>query len=835
MPDTKYLRGLKSDMRLNSNLELCDISEASIVLSASVSTRGKYAVHVLVEEIDRRTGIRLPVSDSVPAPDDQRPLILIKTIASQTSQSRLGDNACPSSPLYGQEGFRIQISQPDARRLIEIESADDRGMLYGVGKLLRMLYLTDNKIEAPANVNLAETPHFSLRGHQLGYRPKTNAYDAWTPEIYSQYIRELALFGANSIEILPPITDDERTGPLMKYDPLFMMRHVSEVCDTMDLDVWIWYPNMGSPDNWYPATGNDEEFMKPDYLKQQLEEREEIFSSLKRIDHILVPGGDPGALSAQDLFDFMAMEAELLNKYHPNAKLWVSPQAFNPTDEWLDTFYANVRKEPPWLAGVAFAPWEKHSLPELRRLIPDGMKIRNYPDITHTINAQYPVHNWDTAFAMTHSRECINPRPVAQKHIHNLQINEGIVGSLTYSEGINDDVNKFVWSGQDWNPDMPVMETLREYARFLVHPDMEYSIAHGLLALERNFEGPIVTNRQIPQTLKHWQEMERRADARVLQNYRFEMGLLRAYYDAYIQRRLIHEQELEQRAMEVLVRANEIGTIRAMEQAEVILNLKYTNPVCSEYRSKCLDLADRLFEHIGAQLTVSKHQGVSITRGAFVEAIDTPLNDMAYLLSAFSVIRSIEEESSRRTALHAIIYRTDPGEGGYYDSFTADQSLSRVEIAHEWKDDPGYLDTALIRHNPGLLEYAYSILNGSNSYTLLCRETLNRILPGLASPPLAWISNLSAYYSAPIKVTYSNLDCRSSYTLQVMGLWGGSVNMMLNGRSTADNSKPHRGLMETFEVTPDMIPTGVLTIVWMNEESGIGPFINELWLRKNNN
>ncbi|OUS71114.1 hypothetical protein B1748_27265 [Paenibacillus sp. MY03] len=806
--------------RLRNNLKLCEVSDASMILSGPVSARGQNAVHILVEEIERRTGIRLSVLESVP--NDQLPLISIKMVNSS------------SSPAYGREGYQIRISQSNGRRLIEIEAADDRGILYGVGKLLRIMVLTRNKIEVPTDVDLAETPHFSLRGHQLGYRPKTNAYDAWTPEIYSQYIRELALFGTNSIELVPPITDDERTGPLMKYDPLFMMRHVSEVCDAMDLDVWIWYPNMGSPDNWYPATGNDEEFMKPEYLKRQLEEREEIFSSMKRIDHILVPGGDPGALNAQDLFDFMAMEAELLNKYHPNAKLWVSPQAFNPTDEWLDTFYTNVRKEPAWLAGVAFAPWEKHSLPELRRLIPEGMKIRNYPDITHTINSQYPVHNWDTAFAMTHSRECINPRPMAMKHIHNLLKDEGIVGSLTYSEGINDDVNKFVWSGQDWNPDTPVLETLREYARFLIHPDVEYGVANGLLALERNFEGPMITNRQISHTLNHWRKMESRVDEQVLQNYRFEMGLLRAYYDAYVQRRLIHEQELEQRAMDVLYRANETGIMPAMEQAEETLNRKYSQPVCTDYREKCLDLADRLFAHIGAQLTVSKHQGVSITRGAFVEAIDTPLNDMAYLLSAFQVIRSMEEELARKEALDAIIYRTDPGEGGFYTNFAADQSLLRVEIAHEWKEDPGYLNTALIRHNPGLLETAYSILNGSNSHTLLSRETCNRILPGLTSPPLAWISNLSSYYSAPIKVTYSNLDSRSSYTLQVMGLWGGRVDMLLNGKSTADNRITHRGLMETFEVTPDMIPDGKLEIVWVNEESGIGPYINELWLKKDN-
>ena len=37
-----------------------------------------------------------------------------------------------------------------------------------------------------------------MRGHQLGYRPKTNAYDAWSVPMWEQYIRELAIFGTNS-------------------------------------------------------------------------------------------------------------------------------------------------------------------------------------------------------------------------------------------------------------------------------------------------------------------------------------------------------------------------------------------------------------------------------------------------------------------------------------------------------------------------------------------------------------------------------------------------------------------------------------------------------------
>lgn len=810
-----------------SGVEVADMSQAVIFTPGPMPARGALAVRILTEEIEKRTGIRVPLADSRPA--GSSPLIVVRYAGQGGGESE--DRAAGDLPAPGPEGFRIYTDDRPPRTIV-VEGADDRGVLYGVGKLLRLLYMTDAKIEAPVSIHLSETPHFALRGHQLGYRPKTNAYDAWTPEIYAQYIRELALFGANSIEIMPPITDDDRMGPLMKYDPLFMMRHVSEVCDSMDLDVWVWYPNMGAEDNWYPASGNDEEFMKPDYLRQQLAERDEIFRSMKRLDHIFVPGGDPGALGAQDLFDFMAMEAEVLRKYHPHAKMWVSPQAFNPTDEWLDTFFMNVRKEPEWLAGVVFGPWEKHSLPELRKLVPERLAIRSYPDITHSLGCQYPVHNWDTAFALTLGRECINPRPEEQKHIHNFSKDDGIVGSLSYSEGINDDVNKFVWSGQDWSPDTPVVQTLREYARLFIGPAFEEGVAQGLLALERNLRGPVGLNPQIPLTLKHWTAMEAAADDRVRGNYRFEQGLLRAYYDAYIQRRWIHEAELERQAAELLGRAGEWGTLPAMAAAEEALRKKDSEPVGGEYKRKCEELADRLFEHIGAQLTVEKHKAIGVIRGAFMDSIDTPLNDMAFLLDAFGLIRQMPEEERRLAALRAIVDRTNPGIGGFYDNFGAGHSLSRVHITHDWEDDPGYLETVIVRHNPALIVESYSKLTGGNTFTRLCRDTLHKMLPGLTHPPLAWVSYLSSYYAAPVKVVYDHLDCRAAYTVKVMGLWGGKVRMKINGRYMDDAAVKHRGLLDEFTVTPDLIPDGKLEIVWLNEESGIGPYIHELWVMR---
>ena len=56
-------------------------------------------------------------------------------------------------------------------------------------------------------------------------------------------------------------------------------------------------------------------------------------------------------------------------------------------------------------------------------------------------------------------REGNNTRPKAMKHIHNLHA-PLTVGSLTYSEGIHDDVNKMVWGDQDFSTKTPCEETV---------------------------------------------------------------------------------------------------------------------------------------------------------------------------------------------------------------------------------------------------------------------------------------------------------------------------------------------------------------------------------------
>ena len=110
-----------------------------------------------------------------------------------------------------------------------------------------------------------------------------------------------------------------------------------------------------------------------------------------------------------------------------------------------------MKAEPAWLSGVVFGPQVRVSLPELRKAVPSRYPIRDYPDITHSLRCQYPVPDWDVAYALTEGREVINPRPRDESAIFHA-FADRTIGFITYSEGCNDDVNKVVWSALGWDP-----------------------------------------------------------------------------------------------------------------------------------------------------------------------------------------------------------------------------------------------------------------------------------------------------------------------------------------------------------------------------------------------
>ena len=90
---------------------------------------------------------------------------------------------------------------------------DDRAVVFGAGWVLRHLTMARQRLELDACLSVTTAPAVAVRGHQLGYRPKTNSYDAWTVPMWEQYIRDLAIFGTQRHRADPAALGRRRRQP----------------------------------------------------------------------------------------------------------------------------------------------------------------------------------------------------------------------------------------------------------------------------------------------------------------------------------------------------------------------------------------------------------------------------------------------------------------------------------------------------------------------------------------------------------------------------------------------------------------------------------------------
>lgn len=768
------------------------LNQAVVVTPAKLSGPEQKAVAMLVEEVEKRTAIRWSVSAQWPPAG--APVIVV-TPAASLGEFRGRYASEPPAPA-GPEGYRIWTQDSGGAQAVFVVGNDARGVLFGAGRLLRLLRMKRGAITLDAPQRIATAPAVKLRGHQLGYRPKTNSYDGWTVAMWEQYIRDLAVFGTNAIELIPPRSDDAADSPHFPLPPMRMMIEMSRLANEYGLDVWIWYPAL------------DKDYSDPATVEFALKEWGEVFRQLPRIDHVFVPGGDPGHTQPKHLMALLEKQAANLRRYHPRAGMWVSPQSFSQA--WLDEFFAILKSEPAWLTGIAAGPQIRLSLAELRARVPKRYPIRDYPDITHSRHCQYPVPDWDTAFALTEGREVINPRPLGHARIFRLA-RAHTDGFITYSEGCNDDVNKIVWSALGWDPEADIVGVLREYARYFIGERWEDAFAQGLLALERNWQGPLATNSGVYTTLEQFRAIERAATPQELANWRLQMALYRAYYDACLRSRLIHETALEEEAMAVLREATRRGTLEAMAEAERILDRADRPGPHSAWRARVFELAEALFQSIRMQLSVPRYQAIAVERGANLDSIDVPLNNRPWLKERFAEIRKLASEAERLRAIEEIVNWTNPGPGGFYDDLGNLTAQPRLVRGPGFEEDPDFRRSALVGFAPR------------------------------ASLRTSWRDHAEALFDGSLRMHYTGLDPAARYRVRVV-YCGDAIKRRI--RLVADEKWEVHPLIEKpfpcrpleFEIPAEATADGELWLVWQQEPglggNGRGCQVSEVWLLK---
>lgn len=754
-----------------------DLTPAVVVTSPSASKRQLKAATMLVEEVERRTGVRWRIGPSSQGAKTAVVIGLRNEIAG------LGGATPPAPP--GAEGYSNGVNAASGR--VYVAGADDRGVLFGVGHLLRSLDMRRGRVSLDAAYSISSAPETKLRGHQLGYRPKPNSYDGWDIPQWEQYIRDLIVFGTNAVELIPPRSDDDPESPHFPRPQMEMMIAMSRILDEYGLDVWVWYPAM------------DDDYSRPETVEFALREWGDVFRKLPRVDAVLVPAGDPGHTPARILMPFLEKQTANLRKYHPSATMWLAPQGFD--EKSMEFFLAEAARRPKWLHGVVYGPQTRISLPDLRARLPKDIPLRHYPDITHTRQSQYPVPDWDVAWGLTNSREPVNPRPVDQAKIFRAQ-QKHTMGFITYSEGCNDDVNKILWSAMGWKQDTPVIRILREYSRYLIGADMEDDFAQALMALERNWRGPAISNTQVETTLSQVRALERRASPMQLLNWRFQQILYRAYYDAYVQRRLLHESQVEARALEVLRQAPSTGAVAAIERAGHILDESEARPA-QDLRLRIHQLAEALFQSIRMQLSVSLYRGLS-GRGNTLDSLDVPLNSRVWLREEFARVLRLDSEKARQAEIARIVNWKDPGPGGFYDDLGNPAAQPHLDPGVGFDEDPQYFKSAVNYFNP--------------------RQ----------QGPKSWWDQAITFFEQPLILRYTDLDPRSAYRVRVV-YGGGPV------RLEAEGAEIHGYIEKPFEVLEYDIPDvatrdGALTLQWNRTPGGGGAGrgcqVAEVWLMK---
>jgi len=755
------------------------------------------AGRMLADELERRAGVRVSVSVASRLPRGRAGQTTVIGVRDEVEGLMPGLQLAEPVSRSGQpspEGFVAQHIGARGATDVVVAGNDALGALFGVGWLLREARLTPGWVELPTDAPFASAPHMPLRGAQLGYRDVNNTLDTWGVEQFEQYIRDLVLFGCNSVELTPPVQppgQDASADDSTRREWEMNLR-IAELVHSYGLQVWL----------WAPVTEHDPR--EPGGRRRIIDNRRRLFESMAHVDHVFVPGGDPGDTPVDVLLPLLGDVAAALHAAHPQAGMWVSHQGFEPPER--DRFYRFLaRKRPDWLRGVVHGPWTRDRIEHTRQAVPAEYQLRAYPDITHSCRCQYPVHDWDQAFALVEGREVCNPRP--EQHAAILRRLAGHCdGFVAYSDGNHDDASKMLWLALGWDPTMSVREATRRYGRAFVGPGAEEEVSGGLLGLERNWAGVVRRNLSIPKTLATW----RRLHGAYPTNWRVKLHYFRSLCDRYVQLKARRDTERERRACSVLELAvtGELPLGVAAGRARRALGAPMPARVRG-MREELWVLGHELRESIGLQLSVEF--GGRDERGNVLDHLDEPMNNARWLAAGLDETLKLPI-ARQRSAVWGLLAWEDPGPGGYYDDLGNADGQPHLVEDECWEDDPDCL-----RHAFGDFSFGQYAATGR----------------------LSWRCQATTLYETPLRLRYTGLDPDACYTLRVVyaGRFGTTMRLTANGSVPIHGPQPTPDPPQVLEfpIPREAMADGLLELEWRRVgHHGRGPQVAEAWLVRAN-
>lgn len=454
-----------------------------IVLQPGASRFGKQLSEILGQQLKLRTGLASRVSQVARA--GAVAIVLHET-------------ALPA----GEEAFEIRTGGSAEEPVITI-TGRQRGLLYGVGRVLRSIQRDGRRGVVWPRLNVAEAPATEVRGIYFptqaypGKRPiPFNAYSAWFMDEkrykdFEQVLIELMLWGLNTIGLWYAEWMDapwDATASGRKEGGIY--RRLVDMAHSWGLKVCLLMtPNL-APDAFCHQhkahlrekipRGLWSQFSVPNMLcpsvpairKYLLDYRRRLIE-LFQPDWIELFPTDPGGCDCEKCHPwrdtYWKMAQEILGP-------WKGRVAMRSVNFWYfwnrdaRNLGRRVAKSDVVNTVSTQAPWQEETVDRLRisdGLAGKGKKIIFWPDITM-------IGGWGTYGTYPHVkglRELFR----LSRHVH---------GVLPYTEGRYDDINKFAMLSLAWRPEQELKALARGVLEGMHNQAMPAAAVEMLLALE---------------------------------------------------------------------------------------------------------------------------------------------------------------------------------------------------------------------------------------------------------------------------------------------------------------------------------------------------------------
>lgn len=389
-----------------------------------------------------------------------------------------------TDPQIGPEGFTISDGAAGA---VRVTGGDERGVFYGLGKLLH----TSPRWRGTSR------PTASLRGMYLAVH-FGNFYEAAPVAEVETYIEDLALWGINAIGFnfatwqYSSMDDPAARSAIQRIGVLMQAARRAG----MQVGVLV-APNQSFrsapkeiraqpyPDDWHrrgdlgvnvcPSLPAGRQYLLDGWTRQ-LDAYREV-----GLDFVVYWPYDEGGCGCPQCWPWGARGylrlcrdfSRMARAKYPHAKMVLSTWMFDtpPAGEWEGLTKALARDK-RWLNYIMADAHEDFPRYPLDRGVPGGLPLLNFPEIS-----MWGMAPWGGYGA--------NPLP---GHLQKLwdQVAGKVSGGFPYSEGIYEDLNKVICSQFYWNPGQSARETVREYAAAEFSPEVADDVVSAVEILEAN-------------------------------------------------------------------------------------------------------------------------------------------------------------------------------------------------------------------------------------------------------------------------------------------------------------------------------------------------------------